>query len=129
MRIWRIFLFLRAVVNIPIQTLIIPPWLLLRKMIISQLELGPLVVLVLITKLEHPCAEFLCLFCKHKFIGLIIKQGHSSGEGGCGIAIHLKKNYPVYSKFPSKSSKIPKFGKKSILHAHLLLAKNTVYPV
>ena len=39
----RIFLFLRAVVNIPIQTLIIPPWLLLRKMIISQLELGPLV--------------------------------------------------------------------------------------
>ena len=25
----------------PIQTLIIPPWLLLRKMIISQLELGP----------------------------------------------------------------------------------------
>ena len=41
LRIWRIFLFLRAVVNIPIQTLIIPPWLLLRKMIISQLELGP----------------------------------------------------------------------------------------
>ena len=40
LRIWRIFLFLRAVVNIPIQTLIIPPWLLLRKMIISQLELG-----------------------------------------------------------------------------------------
>ena len=35
------FLFLRAVVNMPIQTLIIPPWLLLRKMIISQLELGP----------------------------------------------------------------------------------------
>ena len=31
MRIWRIVLFLRAVVNIPIQTLIIPPWLLLRK--------------------------------------------------------------------------------------------------
>ena len=26
LRIWRIFLFLRAVVNIPIQTLIIPPW-------------------------------------------------------------------------------------------------------
>ena len=25
----------------PIQTLIIPPWLLLHKMIISQLELGP----------------------------------------------------------------------------------------
>ena len=44
LRIWRIFLFLRAVVNIPIQTLIIPPWLLLRKMIISQLELGPPVV-------------------------------------------------------------------------------------
>ena len=35
------FLFLRAVANMPIQTLIIPPWLLLRKMIISQLELGP----------------------------------------------------------------------------------------
>ena len=35
------YLFLKAVVNIPIQTLIIPPWLLLRKMIISQLELGP----------------------------------------------------------------------------------------
>ena len=31
LRIWRIVLFLRAVVNIPIQTLIIPPWLLLRK--------------------------------------------------------------------------------------------------
>ena len=44
LRIWRFFLFLRAVVNIPIQTLIIPPWLLLRKMIISQLELGPPVV-------------------------------------------------------------------------------------
>ena len=41
LRIWRIILFLRAVVNIPIQTLIIPPWLLLRKMIISQLEFGP----------------------------------------------------------------------------------------
>ena len=41
LRIWRIFLFLRVVVNIPIQTLIIPPWLLLHKMIISQLELGP----------------------------------------------------------------------------------------
>ncbi|CAH3158498.1 unnamed protein product, partial [Pocillopora meandrina] len=24
-----------------------------------------MLVLVLITKLEHPCAEFLCLFCKH----------------------------------------------------------------
>ena len=36
------FLFLRAVVNIPIQTLIISPWLLFRKMIISQLELGRL---------------------------------------------------------------------------------------
>ena len=41
LRIWRIFLFLRAVVNMPIQTLIIPSWPLLRKMIISQLELGP----------------------------------------------------------------------------------------
>ena len=36
--------FLRVVVNIPIQTLIISPWLLFRKMIISQLELGPPVV-------------------------------------------------------------------------------------
>ena len=45
LRIWRIILFLRAVVNIPIQTLIIPPWLLLRKMIISQLELGPPVII------------------------------------------------------------------------------------
>ena len=35
------FLFLRAIVNIPIQTLIISPWLLFRKMIILQLELGP----------------------------------------------------------------------------------------
>ena len=33
------FLFLRAIINIPIQTLIISPWLLFRKMIISQLEL------------------------------------------------------------------------------------------
>ena len=36
-----VFFFLRAVVNIPIQTLIIPPRLLFRKMIISQLEHGP----------------------------------------------------------------------------------------
>ena len=43
-RIWIILLFLRAVVNIPIQTLIIAP--LLCKMIISQLELGLPVVLV-----------------------------------------------------------------------------------
>ena len=37
------FLFLRAVVNIPVQTLdlIISPWLLFCKMIISQLDLGP----------------------------------------------------------------------------------------
>ena len=35
------FLFLRAIVNIPIQTLIISPWLLFRKMVILQLELGP----------------------------------------------------------------------------------------
>ena len=41
LRIWRIFLFLRALVNIPVQTLIIPPWPLLRTMIVSQLELGP----------------------------------------------------------------------------------------
>ena len=34
-------LFLKVVVNIPIQTDIISPWLLLRRMIISQLELGP----------------------------------------------------------------------------------------
>ena len=39
LRIWTIFLFLRAVVNIPAQTLIISPWHLFRKMIISQLEL------------------------------------------------------------------------------------------
>ena len=38
----RIFLFLRAVINIPIKTLIISPWLFFRKMIISKLELGPL---------------------------------------------------------------------------------------
>ena len=36
------YLFLRAVVNIPVQTLvIISPWLLFCKMIISQLDLGP----------------------------------------------------------------------------------------
>ena len=40
LRIWLIFLFLRAVVNIPIQTSIISPWLIFRMMIISQLELG-----------------------------------------------------------------------------------------
>ena len=38
------FLFIRAVVNIPTQTLIISPSLLFRKMIISQLELGRLCV-------------------------------------------------------------------------------------
>ena len=42
----RIFFFLRAVVNIPMQTLIISPRLLFRKMIIAQLELGPPVELV-----------------------------------------------------------------------------------
>ena len=42
MRIWPYFLFLRAVINIPIKTLIISPWLFFRKMIISKLELGPL---------------------------------------------------------------------------------------
>ena len=41
MRIRRMFLFLSAVVNIPVETLIISPWLLFPKMIISQLELGP----------------------------------------------------------------------------------------
>ena len=40
LRIWRIVLFLRAVVHILIQTLIIPLWLLLCKMIISQLKPG-----------------------------------------------------------------------------------------
>ena len=37
-------LFLTTVVNIPTQTLIVPPRLLVRKVIISQLELGPPVV-------------------------------------------------------------------------------------
>ena len=42
LRIWLcFFLFLRALVNIPKQTLIILPWLLFHNMIISQLELGP----------------------------------------------------------------------------------------
>ena len=43
LRIWLcfFFLFLRALVNIPKQTLIISPWLLFHNMIISQLELGP----------------------------------------------------------------------------------------
>ena len=39
--IWLYFLLLREVVNIPIQTLMISPWLLSCKMMISQLELGP----------------------------------------------------------------------------------------
>ena len=47
-----IFLFLKVVVNIPIQTLIISPWLLFRKMIISQLELGLPVVRPDISKLK-----------------------------------------------------------------------------
>ena len=42
--IWLYFLLLREVVNIPIQTLMISPWLLSCKMMISQLELGPPVV-------------------------------------------------------------------------------------
>ena len=36
-----VFIFLRAVINIPTQTPIISPWLLFCEMIISQLELGP----------------------------------------------------------------------------------------
>ena len=40
LRIWLYFYFLRAVVNISIQTLLFSPWLLFRKMIISQLDLG-----------------------------------------------------------------------------------------
>ena len=43
-RIDCIFIFPKAVVNIPILTLIISPWFLFRRTIISQLELGPLVV-------------------------------------------------------------------------------------
>ena len=43
------FLFLRAVLNIPIQTHIISPWLLFCKMIISHLEYGPLVIDVALT--------------------------------------------------------------------------------
>ena len=39
-----IFLSLREVANIPLQSLKISPWLLICKMIISQLELGPPVV-------------------------------------------------------------------------------------
>ena len=39
-RIWLRFYLLRAIVNIPIQALIISPRLLFRKMIISKLELG-----------------------------------------------------------------------------------------
>ena len=41
LRIWPYFLFLRAVVNIPIQTVTISSCLLFRKMTISQPELGP----------------------------------------------------------------------------------------
>ena len=52
--IWRIFSFLREVVNIPTQTLIIPPWLFLRKMIISQLELGAPVNQEALTTLPMP---------------------------------------------------------------------------
>ena len=46
----------------PIQTLIIPPWLLLRKMIISQLELGPPVVRwerVVWRNMTHTCREIM----------------------------------------------------------------------
>ena len=56
MRIWRIISFLGAVVNVPIQTLIIPPWLLLRKMIISQLELG-LPVISSVGSALHRCRK------------------------------------------------------------------------
>ena len=52
--IWSIFSSLREVVNIPIQTLIIPPWLFLRKMIISQLELGVPVNQEALTTLPMP---------------------------------------------------------------------------
>ena len=63
LRIWRIFLFLRALVNIPIQTLIIPPWPLLRKMIVSQLELGPPVI-----QRKNQCLEIKSRwFLKHTF--------------------------------------------------------------
>ena len=57
------FLFLRAVVNIPIQTLIIPPWPLLRKMITSQLELGSPVrpLAFFFSTQEQPCSQWLVL--------------------------------------------------------------------
>ena len=59
------FLFLRAVVNIPIQTLIIPPWLLLRKMIISQLEPGPPVIIQAFPWLfsTNSCLKFRSFAC------------------------------------------------------------------
>ena len=53
LRIWRIIYYFKAVVNIPIQTLIIPLWLLLRKIIISQLELGPPVEISIFFFLEQ----------------------------------------------------------------------------
>ena len=43
-RIWLYFYIPKAVVNIPLLTPIISPWFLFRRTIISQLELGPLVV-------------------------------------------------------------------------------------
>ena len=87
-----------------------------------------MLVLVLITKLEHPCAEFLCLFSKHKFIGLIIKQDRSRGwgEGGSGVAIHLKKITQYTRNFPQNQAKYQNLEKKLYfipMKVHLLLAK------
>ena len=79
------FLFLRAVVNMPIQTLIIPSWLLLRKMIISQLELGPPVVQATIPRIPpHP----------HKILGWI--QPHPKKIIQCEILTQPPYNLRCY---------------------------------
>ena len=65
------FLFLRAVVNIPIQTLIILPWLFFRKMIITQLELGPPVSRLTVCKSFQSCKAKKSL--KNVFVPSLLK--------------------------------------------------------
>ena len=78
--------FLRVVLNIPIQTLIISPWLLFRKMIISQLELGPPVVRpdISLVSLRRPgSAEKVQFFC-------VFQTTEASTKRACGVS-HARK--------------------------------------
>ena len=79
-----VFFFLRAVVNIPIQTLIIPPRLLFRKMIISQLEHGPS-VRERVEKNKHSSRRLVSVFASNPTL-LTFTDSFARGESNVLIS-------------------------------------------